>query len=146
MDFDKFLRKYVWDEHKTPYLTPAQALTRRQAHYELAAYAVFLSILFGAVSLASLVGSAGPPRSAGAAVYAFTVVCAAIILGFSRNGIAAIYAGTAPLAAVVYLLVNGIRPDWGSIDIIAVTLFICIWMAYAWRVIRIGRRYESMDE
>ena len=31
---------YVWDDNKTPYLTPADRLSRSQINYELGAYAV----------------------------------------------------------------------------------------------------------
>ena len=43
MDFnlEKFLKRYVWDDEKTPYFTPSSKLNKRQAGYESLAYAIF---------------------------------------------------------------------------------------------------------
>ncbi|NKC12741.1 MAG: hypothetical protein GKR94_11240 [Gammaproteobacteria bacterium] len=145
MDFDKFLKKYVWDDNKTPYLTPADALTREQIHYEAGAYAVFLTLLFSAVALTLTIGAAATPRSTGGALYAFSVACAGIVLGFTRHQYAALYAASAPLATVLYLLAEGLRPSWGTIDVVFVALFIGAWIAYSIRVLRMTRRYAALN-
>ena len=31
MSWDKYVKKYVWDDDKTPYFTPAQKLNKSQA-------------------------------------------------------------------------------------------------------------------
>lgn len=145
MDFDKYLRKYVWDDEKTPYFTPSAQLTRRQAHYELLAYTVFLGLLFTALSMVFLVGAAGQPRSFAGALFCFSMLCTAIILAFTRHPYAALYASTAPVAAALLLLAQGMRPHWGTLDVVVIALFLAAWLRYALRVVAIARRFDDMD-
>src|SRR3970282_257732 len=54
---DKFFRKYVWDDERTPYLVRVARLTRGQIEYELRFYAVITGVLFALVSVAALSNS-----------------------------------------------------------------------------------------
>lgn len=146
MDFDKLLRKYVWDDEKTPYFTPARQLTRRQAHYELIAYGFFLGILFSAVSFIFLTGAAGQAKSFPAALFAFLIVCGAAILAFTRTVMTGNFLVLAPVGGISYLLVNGVRPSWGTIDVVFISLMLLAWLAYAWRVIAVCRRFSEVDD
>jgi hypothetical protein len=35
MNLEKYFKKYLWDDERTPYLVPVARMTRRQADYEL---------------------------------------------------------------------------------------------------------------
>ena len=148
MDFnlEKFLKRYVWDDEKTPYFTPSSKLNRKQAHYECLAYSVFVGILFSAISLITLTGAGGHERAIGPALFSFTMICASVIFGFTKTYLAALWLSSAPVAAVAYFLVYGFRPSWASIDQIVVMLFVGCWIAYSLRIVAIGRRYDEMPE
>ena len=67
---DKFFRKYVWDEQRTPYLVPVARLTRRQAEYEILYYATLAGVLFGVIALASLSNRLPHGNASGVSLYA----------------------------------------------------------------------------
>jgi len=46
-DWEKLVKRYVWNDERTPYFTRVANLSRRQAHYELFGYALFAGILSG---------------------------------------------------------------------------------------------------
>jgi hypothetical protein len=146
MDWDKHFKKYVWDDDKTPYLTPVLKLNRRQASNEIYVYALFIGTLFGALALIANTGALPHGRSFAVALYAFTVVCAAIVLGFTKHPISAWYCGLAPVAALVYIFYFGFHPNSGTIDHVVILVLVGLWLRYSWRVIAIGRHFEDMPE
>ena len=148
MDFnlEKFLKRYVWDEEKTPYFTPASKLNKRQASYESLAYAVFAGSLFTAVGLISMSGAGEQGREVGPALFSFSFVCAAIIFGMTRHYISALWLSTAPIAAITYFIFYGLKPKWAVIDQVVVLAFVGVWILYSLRVVAIGRHYENMPE
>lgn len=148
MDFnlDKFLKRYVWDDDKTPYFTAASKLNKRQANYESLAYAIFAGSLFTAIGLISITGAGGQAREIGPAVFSFTMICAAIVFGFTRHYLAALWLSSAPIAAIAYFVFYGFKPAWATIDQIVVLGFIGLWIVYSMRVVAIGKHYEDMPE
>ena len=80
LDWEKLVRRYVWHDERTPYFTRVANLTRRQAHYELFAYTLFMGVLAGVLAVVS--------PSSGVSLYAFSVCCAALLLGVSLSGLA----------------------------------------------------------
>ena len=113
---------------------------------ELTAYAVFLGILFAVVALSSLSYQSPQGRSTGMSLYAFTVVCGAVLLGTLRSYQAALYCSTAPPAAFAYFFFFGFHPNLSGIDQIAIIAFIAVWVAYTVRVVKMARRYPEMPE
>ena len=81
MEWDKLLKRYVWDDDRTPYLVSVARLNQRQAGFELKAYAIFLGFLFAVVSVVALSAHGPMGRAPGVSMYCFTMVCAALILG-----------------------------------------------------------------
>ena len=146
MDWEKHFKKYVWDDDKTPYLIPVSRLDRRQAGNEIFVYSLFIGTLFCVIALLANTGALPHGRSFGVALYAFTMVCAAIVLGFTKHGLAAWYCGLSPLAALVYFFVFGFHPDSGTVDHVVILLVVALWLVYSRRVIRIGMRFEDMPE
>jgi hypothetical protein len=91
LNLEKYFKKYIWDDERTPYFVPVRSMTRRQADYELHAYAIFVGILFAMVSGGALLSQDPHIKSDGVAVYGFTVICAAVILESTKAVQAAWY-------------------------------------------------------
>ncbi len=146
MSWDKYLKKYVWDDAKTPYFVRVAKMNKVQAGNEIFVYALFLAVLFAVVSVASLSGDAPQGRSPMVSIYALSVVCGAIFLGMTKSYYAACYCASAPLAALLYFFLEGFRPRHGMIDelvLLAVTLAI---FRYSLRVIAIAKTYDRMPD
>ncbi len=99
MSWDKFVKRYVWDDTKTPYFVRVAKLTKVQAGYEIFSYSLFLAVLFAVISIASLSDQAPQGRSDVVSIYAFCVVCGAIVLAMTKSSAAAHVCASAPLAA-----------------------------------------------
>ena len=113
---ERFVKRYVWNDERTPYFTRVANLSRRQAHYELFGYALFVGVLSGVLSLASLSSEMPHGNSPQASLYAFTVCCAAILLGATRHPWAALWCASAPLAALADFALYGFHPGLGDAD------------------------------
>jgi len=144
MSWDKQFRKYVWDDEKTPYFTPVANLNRRQASNEIFVYTVFIGTLFCVIALLANTGALPHGRSFGVALYSFTMVCATIVLGFTKNHFVAWYCGLAPVATLLYFFVLGFRPDSTTTDHVVILVIAALWLRYSWRIINIGKRFEDM--
>jgi len=143
VDWEKLLKRYIWDDDRTPYLVPASRMTRRQSDHETFAYTVFLAILSGAACLAAL---AHPGTSEIVVLYAFTVIVGAVVLGMTKHAYAAWYCGAAPVALLLYLLLHGFPAGLAPNDHFVLLAFALIWLRYAWRIIGIARAYPDMPE
>ncbi len=146
LDWEKLVKRYVWDATRTPYFTRVARLNRVQARYELFAYVLGIGVLFGVVTLASLSTTLPHGGSAIVPIYAFTALCAAVLLGLTRHPGAAIYCATAPLAALGYFAAFGFHPNLGPPDKILLVVLMLGWCAYAWRVVAIARAFPGLPE
>lgn len=148
LDWEKLFRRYVWHDERTPYLTRVANLTRAQAQYEIFGYALFMGVLSAVLSIVTL--SPGLPHGAAAVVplYAFSVCCAAVILGFTRHPWAAAWCAFAPLAALAYFAIWGFHPRLEFGDkalLVAVALAGLLYSARAVRVARAWQRFPERD-
>ena len=146
LNLEKYFKKYIWDDERTPYFVPVSRMTRRQADYELHAYAVFVGILFAMVTGGALLSHDPQIKSDGVAVYGFTVVCATIIFGFTKAVPAAWYCAVAPLVALLYLFLYGFHPNLNAIDHAVLIGFGLIWLRYSLRVVAIARAYPGLTD
>ena len=131
IDLEKSIKKYIWDDERTPYLVPVARMTRRQANYELHAYTMFVGVLFAIVSGSALLSQDPQIKSDAVAVYGFTVVCATVILGSTKAVQAGWYCAAAPLVAI---------------DHVALIIFALVWLRYSLRVVAIARAYPDLPE
>jgi hypothetical protein len=101
LDWPGLVKRYVWDDDRTPYFARAGRLTPAQARSELFIYAFLLAVLSSLVTVIAAVGEgrAGVLGSPAIAVYAVTVLVAAILLGVTGHPLAAGYCATAPATA-----------------------------------------------
>lgn len=162
MNWHDFVKKYAWDDERTPYLIRARELTASQAQREIFVYALFLAIFFFAAALAflagirlpdelqplgvSMAGTARASPSPPSAFYAATVVSAAIWLGLSKDARAAIYCASAPVAAFLYVFNDGLGPRLHAWDKTFLIVFTLLWAWYALRVIAIARGYAHLRQ
>lgn len=137
--WERWIKRYVWDDQRTPYLISPQRMTRRQADYEIFAYSVFLSCLFFIAALASA-------ASVPATFYTLSVLASAVILAFTKYAGAAAFCATAPVAAALYLALGGFPPELGKIDYVVIITAMMLWAAYAFRVISVAKAYQDMRQ
>jgi hypothetical protein len=141
VSWEKLIKRYIWDDDRTPYFVPASRMTRKQADHEIFAYTVFLGILFAVVCLAAL---ADAGTSDLIVVYAFSAIVSTVVLGVTKHLYAAWYCGAVPVAFLLYLLVYGFPAGLAPIDHFVLIAFALIWLRYAFRVIGIARAYPDM--
>jgi hypothetical protein len=143
VSWEKLIKRYIWDDDRTPYLVPASRMTRKQADHEIFAYTIFLGILLAIVCLAAL-----PHTGASELIvlYAFTAIVATVVLGVTKHLSAAWYCGTIPLALLAFLLLYGFPAELAAIDHFVLIVFGLVWTRYAWRVIGIARAYPDMPD
>lgn len=146
MDWDKYLKRYVWDDDKTPYLISSVRLNRRQAEYEIRAYAILVGFLFALLSIFTLSSHAPMGRSVGASFYALTMVLACVVLAFTRHYLVAVYCALAPLAIVIYLSIHGFPPSTAMVDHVVIGLVLMIWGGYSFRLAFVVKRYPYMPD
>ncbi len=146
MSWDKFVKRYVWDDIKTPYFVRVAKMTKVQAGYEIFSYSLFLAVLFAVISIASLSDQAPQGRSEVVSIYAFCVVCGAIVLSMTKSSAAAHVCASAPLAALLYFFLEGFPSGLGAIDkyvLVAVTLGLLV---YSTRVVALTKAYPNMPD
>jgi hypothetical protein len=143
LDWEKLVKRYVWDDERTPYFTRVARLTRRQAHYELFGYAFFVGVLSGVLSVTLL--SSGLPHAdaAGVSIYAFTVCCAAILLAATRHPWAAVWCSGLPLAALAYFAWYGFHPALETFDKVLLVAVMLAWLAYTPRIVAVARLWHA---
>lgn len=146
LDWEKLFKRYILDDDKTPYFTSVARLTQRQARYELFAYCLLAGVLCFFVGVVSLSGRLPHGNAIGVSMYAFTLVWAAILLGVIRHPAAAAYCATAPVAALLYLLVFGFHPNIGTGDKVLIVVLLLLWLRYDFRILAIARGFPDMPE
>lgn len=148
MDWYDFVKKYVWDEQKTPYFTRVDKLTRRQARSEIFIFAIFVGSIAAMVDLAALADFAKNRDvvSLGIAAYGATVLAAAVLLVKQVMLRAALYCLTAPPAVFLYFLIHGFAPNLQELDHYVLLAFILLWLLYTVRVVAIARAFPNMPE
>jgi hypothetical protein len=138
LDWEKLVRRYVWHDERTPYFTRVAHLTRRQAHYELFAYALFMGVLAGVIALVA-------PSNA-VSLYAFSVCCAALLLGITRHTWAALWCACAPLAALAYWALGGFDPRIETADRIVLIAVTLAGLAYSPRIVALAHARARLRE
>jgi hypothetical protein len=146
MDWDKLLKRYVWDDAKTPYFISVGRLTRSQARHEIFVCTLFLGILFGVLAVAALSARHPHGHSGIVPLYAFSVACAAILLGITKHPYAALYCASAPVAGLAYFAVYGFHASLGTFDKVLLVVAMLIWLRYCVRVVAITRAYVRMPD
>ena len=146
MSWDKYIKRYVWDDNKTPYFVAVPKLNRTQADHELFAYTLFIALLFAAISIISLSEAAPHGKSPGVALYCLSVFCTAVLFGVTRHVHAAHYLALAPLASLGYFFFVGFPPGLATIDELLLVCVSLAFLRYSMRVVAIAKAYPDMPE
>ena len=142
--WNEFLKRYVWDEETTPYFTAVPKLSREQADSELFFFALMATVLFGIATFASMSGQAPYGVSKLAAIYCFTVVAGAVLVGTVKTVYAAIYTMSAPIAALVALFFLGFPESMALVDELVLLALLLLVTRYMWRGILICHVYSIL--
>lgn len=146
LDWEGMFRRYIADTTKTPYMVAVSRLNRAQADYELFAYALFVSIIFGVLGVAALSPSLPHDLSTLVPLYAFSVLVAGIVLGLLKHPAAAAYCATGPVALLIYFLVYGFLPSHGPIEKTTMIAIVLLWLRYGWRAVEITKVYPDLPD
>lgn len=145
MSWEKFIKRYVWDDERTPYLVPVAKLTRRQADHEIFVYTLFLGILYALVALVALSPALGGPADL-VALYGLSVVCATLVFGIMKSRLAGLWCAASSLIGVAIYLAAGFGGRLGWIDHAVILAFMAIWLRYSLRVWALARAYADLPE
>ena len=147
-DWHDYLKKYIWDEEKTPFLVAVDRLHKSQAHNEIFLYALFLSVPAALVAAAAVASSLryGVDLLILVGLYGASVCVAAAWLYLRKSRFAAIYSVSVPLVLLAYLLWQGFHPRLGALDQMVIVVVLLLWLRYTVRIHAIVRRYASMPE
>ena len=145
-EWEKMVKRYVWNDERTPYFTRVANLSRRQAHYELFGYALFVGVLSGVLAVATL--SSGQPHGDNAwiSLHAFTVCCAAVLLGATRHHWAALWCASAPLAGLGYFAFYGFHPGLDDADKILLVAATFLLLLYSPRVVAVAQAWPGLAD
>jgi hypothetical protein len=146
MDFQRFVRKYVWNDEKTPYLTKVGRLTKRQARSELFIISILFAAFFFVIGMAALLDVSIVAGSIGVAVYAFAICSAALMLAAMHHPAAALVCATAPPIVLLFLLFEGFPPQLHMLDKVLIAAVLLALAVYMYRVVRIANVYPGLDE
>jgi hypothetical protein len=145
VDWPRLVRKYVWDEARTPYLVRVDRLTTAQARSELFVYAFLLAVLAAIVAALALAGDRRIVASAFPFVgpYALSLLGSALVLGGWGHPLAAGYCATAPVVTGVAALAGALRPDMAGAETLVLVALSLLWLGYSARIIRVARRLHE---
>lgn len=145
--WEKYVKKYVWDDDSTPYLVPVRKLKQYQADKELFLYVFFLATPSAMllVGVASRAFSNGNFDSLAIGLYALSVLCAAIYLRYSKSVSAALYTITAPFALLLHFAVNGFPEKLHTVEQLLLVIVILIWLRYTVRIVAIAKAYPGLS-
>ena len=148
MDWYDFVKKYVWDEDKTPYLVRAHKLSKKQARNELFVYAIFLGSVAVVVAAASIAhyASSGDSSIGWLAVYAMSILGCACLISLRKNLYAALFCVTVPVFLLIYFSSNGFHPNLHTVDKFVLLTVIVLWCLYAVRIVAIVRSYPGKPD
>jgi len=141
-DWPSYLRRYVWDDEKTPYFVAVNKLSRAQADNELKLWSGFVAVLGIVLAIALLTGKlpGGPAPIAGA--WAIVVVCAAIAMGMTKLPATAGICATGPALLAIKTVGLGVRHGQSQTETIVMCTVFLLLFAYSLRTIYICQRYD----
>lgn len=143
-EWEKLVKRYVWNDERTPYFTRVANLSRKQAQYELFGYALLVGVFGGVLSVASLSTELPHADTGGVSLYAFSVCCAAVLLGATRHPWAALWCAGAPLALLAYFAVWGFHPALETMEKSLLVAMVAAWLLYSRRSVAVARAWQRL--
>ncbi len=148
MNLQDYVKKYVWDEEKTPYFRSVRRLTKANADSEMLIYAAFVGGIFSVMELitASQWAKTSDTLSGAMAFYCAFVVAGAFVLWRKKDVRAALICLTAPIATAANFIFDGMHGELGQADMFILIGFCLLWLRYGVRVISICLKYDNMPQ
>ncbi len=148
MDWHHYVKKYVWDEKKTPYFVSVSRLTRGQAKNEIFIYALFIGVpaMLMAVATTMSVLESGSTLSATIGIYSITLCVAAGLLHARKMPIAVYYSVSLPLILLIYLYLRQRNTDVALFDTLVFVAVMLLWLRYLFRLAAICKAYPGLPE
>ena len=143
-EWEKLVKRYVWDGERTPYFTRVAKLNRTQAQYELFGYALLVGVLGAVLSVASLSTELPHADAGGVSLYAFSVCCAAVLLGATRHPWAALWCAGAPISLLAYFAVWGFHPALETMEKSLLVGMVAAWLLYSPRSVAVARAWQRL--
>jgi hypothetical protein len=143
-EWERLIKRYVWNAERTPYFTRVANLSLKQAHYELFGYALLVGVLAAVLSLASLAAELPHAGGRGVSLYAFSVCCAAVLLGTTRHPWAALWCAGAPVALLAYFAVWGFHPALEFPEQVLLVAIVVAWLLYSPRAVAVARAWQRL--
>lgn len=106
--WEKYVKKYVWDEDSTPYLIPVKRLKKYQADKEIFLFCAFM-VMPAALLVAAFVSAlaAGQFNNLALGTYGVAILLCAYFLKQRKSVSAAIFAFSAPVLLLLHFAING---------------------------------------
>jgi hypothetical protein len=104
-----------------------------------------MGVLFGALAVLTLSPKLPHGGASIVPLYAFTVCCAAVILGFTRHPWAALWCAAAPLAALGYFAVWGFHPTLETGDKMLLVVAVIALLVYSRRLVAVALAWQRLD-
>jgi hypothetical protein len=144
--WEKQVRKYVWDPQKTPFLVPVARLNKGQGASEIFVFVVFLVTPFTLILLAALayLWHTGAAQYGAMALFAASILAAAVLLHQRKHWLAAAYCLAAPVTLLGYFMFVGFSDRLGLLDKVLVFAMLLGWVWYTLRIVAIARGYADM--
>ena len=146
MGWYEHMKRYVWDDERTPYLVKVPKLSRFQANKELLAYGIFLGTVFSVVTLIFF----GRFKGGGGefyllfSAYGFAVTIAAYLLVQGKRVRTARFLHSVPFAIMAFVSLDGIQPPLPWVEKSFLLTVSILWVIYSFRVVAICRAYPGM--
>ena len=109
---EKWTKKYVWDDEKTPFFISIEKLTKLQAKKELFLYLLFVGTPFGLIGFMSLAVITRVEHLGYLflLIYSVTIMISLYFISATKSSYAAFYSATAQLVLFLFLLIEYYLP------------------------------------
>ena len=144
--WEKYVRKYVWDDDKTPYFIAASKLKQDQANKEIFLYCFFLATPAAmiVIAFARVLYEHGAIGNFALGVYGASILICAAFLHFRKSVTAALYAIGAPIVVLLYFAINGFPPKLHLVEQSGMVIVVLLWLRYTFRVVAIAKVHPGL--
>lgn len=144
--WEKYVKKYVWDDDKTPYFIPASKLMRDQADKEVFLYCFFLATPAALIvaAFASVLYKTGELSYLALSLYGASILICAVYLKIGKSVTAALFAISAPVVLLLHFVINGFPAKLHFIEQAGMIVIVMMWLRYTLRVVAITKIYPSL--
>jgi hypothetical protein len=144
----QFVRKYVWNDERTPYHVSPEQMRKTQAHNEVFFYVVFEGTLVGLVTLGALIQVYTTHETEYLPVlgYGCFLLVALYFLVSRKSPWAVLYSASLPVLVFGVFFLYDFHPNNMYLDKLLLSGFLVCWLIYTTRLFKICRKYPDMED